>query len=59
MFDHICMPHGSGGVRIARKFGQTKENFINDKACYMKYVFAVYPNEEYCLPNALVVFSTA
>lgn len=55
LFDHIQMPHGSG--RVIRNFGQSNTDFISKKACYFKYKHnsKKYPNDNYCLPYALVI----
>ena len=55
-FDHIQLPHGSGRT-IRREFGQTNTDFINEKASFLKYQNPAeyYPDDEYCLPYALVL----
>lgn len=55
-FNHIKTRHG-GGDRIPRKFGQSNVDFIQNKACFLKYAnpFKNNPNDEYCLPYALII----
>lgn len=55
-FDHVQMPHGSGG-RVTRRLGETMTSFINRKATYIKYENPLLhdPMDEYCLPYALII----
>lgn len=46
------MPHGSG-VRVKHKIGESAAEFTEERACFIKY--AQPPNDQYCLPYALVI----
>lgn len=53
-FDHVQLPHGKGGA-VTRGIGETSTEFIQRKACFLKYKIPAYHKDEYCLPYALVL----
>lgn len=52
-FDHVQVPHG--GTLIKRSLGESSTDFIQKKACFLKYKIPPYHKDQYCLPYALVM----
>lgn len=54
-FDHVQLPHGSGGSIAKRNVGESSADFIKKKACFLKYAIPPYHKDQYCLPYVLVL----